>query len=68
MATKSVRTVRYLLQFPIWGDEAMLGHNFLELDYASLLRKLHETLEQLSDTVGAVPLLLPIPAYADARR
>src|SRR5437660_1119811 len=30
------RTLRYLLQAPIWGDEAMLCLNFLEKDYAGL--------------------------------
>jgi hypothetical protein len=31
------RATRYLLQFPIWGDEAMLCLNFLEQDYAGFL-------------------------------
>jgi hypothetical protein len=35
------RALRYLLRFPIWGDEAMLCLNFLELDYAGLTRRLH---------------------------
>ncbi len=35
------RVGRYLLRFPIWGDEAMLCLNFLELDYRGLLRELH---------------------------
>jgi hypothetical protein len=34
------RTVRYLLQFPIWGDEAMLAMNFASLDYAQLTQRL----------------------------
>ena len=34
------RCVRYLLQFPIWLDEAMLGLNFLHLDYLGLTRRL----------------------------
>jgi hypothetical protein len=34
------RTLRYLLHFPLWGDEAMLCLNFLELDYAGLAREL----------------------------
>jgi hypothetical protein len=34
------RTTRYLLQFPIWGDEAMLGINFPRLDYLQLTQRL----------------------------
>jgi hypothetical protein len=34
------RVLRYLLQFPIWGDEAMLALNFLHLDYAGLTQRL----------------------------
>src|SRR4051794_16723875 len=34
------RTVRYLLAFPIWGDEAMLAMNFVWLDYGELTRQL----------------------------
>jgi hypothetical protein len=34
------RALRYLLQAPIWGDEAMLCFNFLEKDYAGLTRGL----------------------------
>ena len=34
------RVVRYLLQFPIWGDEAMLSTNFVWLDYGQLLHRL----------------------------
>src|SRR5947209_2908901 len=34
------RTVRYLLQFPIWGDEAMLALNFAWFDYGQLTQRL----------------------------
>jgi Dolichyl-phosphate-mannose-protein mannosyltransferase len=34
------RFVRYLSQFPIWGDEAMLLLNILERDYAGLTQHL----------------------------
>jgi hypothetical protein len=34
------RAVRYLGQFPIWGDEAMLLLNILERDYAGLTQHL----------------------------
>lgn len=34
------RLVRYCLQFPIWGDEAMLCLNLLDLDYWGLTRQL----------------------------
>jgi Dolichyl-phosphate-mannose-protein mannosyltransferase len=34
------RTVRYVLQFPIWGDEAMLAMNFVWFDYAALTQRL----------------------------
>jgi hypothetical protein len=34
------RVVRYLLRFPLWGDEAMICLNFLELDYAGLTHQL----------------------------
>ncbi|MSQ95704.1 MAG: hypothetical protein EXR98_14255 [Gemmataceae bacterium] len=34
------RVVRYLGQFPIWGDEAMLLLNILERDYAGLTQHL----------------------------
>jgi 4-amino-4-deoxy-L-arabinose transferase-like glycosyltransferase len=34
------RAWRYLLCFPLWGDEAMVCLNFLELDYAGLTRQL----------------------------
>jgi hypothetical protein len=35
------RGTRYLLRFPIWGDEAMLCLNFLERDYLGLTRGLY---------------------------
>jgi hypothetical protein len=35
------RVVRYFLQFPVWGDEAMLCLNFLDRDYVSLTRHLY---------------------------
>ena len=31
------RTVRYLLQFPIWGDESFVCVNFLDARYADLI-------------------------------
>lgn len=34
------RTVRYLLQFPIWGDEALLAINFVWFDYRELTQRL----------------------------
>lgn len=34
------RTLRFLLGFPIWGDEASVCLNFLELDYGGLLHQL----------------------------
>lgn len=34
------RLLRYLLRFPLWGDEAMICLNFLELDYVGLTREL----------------------------
>src|SRR5437016_1562852 len=34
------RSVRYLGQFPIWGDEAMLLLNLFERDYAGLTQQL----------------------------
>jgi hypothetical protein len=34
------RLLRYLLQFPIWGDEAFVCLNLLDGDYASLTRPL----------------------------
>ncbi len=36
------RVTRYLLHFPIWGDEAMLCLNFLERDYLGLARGLSQ--------------------------
>lgn len=34
------RTVRYLLHFPIWGDEALLATNLAWFDYAELAHRL----------------------------
>ena len=34
------RLLRYLLQFPVWGDEAMLCLNFLDHGYHALTRTL----------------------------
>lgn len=34
------RLTRWLLQFPVWGDEAYLALNFLDRDYLGLLRPL----------------------------
>src|SRR5689334_14470733 len=34
------RAVRYLLQFPLWGDESMLCLNFLDHGYLGLARGL----------------------------
>ena len=34
------RAVRYLLQFPIWGDEALLATNFAWFGYGELTRRL----------------------------
>ena len=34
------RILRYLLNFPIWGDEAMLALNFASFDYGELTSKL----------------------------
>jgi hypothetical protein len=34
------RALRYLLQFPIWGDEAFVCLNFLDRDYAGLVQPL----------------------------
>ena len=36
----ATRLIRYLLRFPLWGDEAMLAMNFLDRDYAGLIRPL----------------------------
>jgi hypothetical protein len=35
-----LRLARYLLRFPLWGDEAMLADNFLDRGYADFLRPL----------------------------
>ncbi len=37
----AARLIRYLLRFPLWGDEAMLTMNFLDRDYAGLMRPLN---------------------------
>src|SRR5258708_7354239 len=34
------RSLRYLLRFPLWGDETMLALNFLRLDYLGLTHHL----------------------------
>jgi hypothetical protein len=34
------RTIRYLLRFPIWGDEALLALNFAWFDYGQLTSRL----------------------------
>ena len=34
------RCTRYLMAFPIWGDEALLALNFLHLDYRGLTQRL----------------------------
>ena len=36
----AARLVRYLLRFPLWGDEAMLASNFLDRGYGDLLHPL----------------------------
>ncbi|MGA2259218.1 MAG: hypothetical protein ABSG53_31480, partial [Thermoguttaceae bacterium] len=36
----AVRLIRYLLRFPLWGDEAMLAMNFVERDCAGLMQPL----------------------------
>ena len=36
----AARLLRYLLRFPLWGDEAMLAINFLDRGYAGLMRPL----------------------------
>ena len=36
----AVRLIRYLLRFPLWGDETLLAVNFLDRDYAGLMRPL----------------------------
>ncbi len=35
-----VRAIRYLLDFPLWPDEAYLAHNFLDRNYLELLKPL----------------------------
>ena len=40
MAGLAARLIRYLLRFPLWGDEAMLAMNFIDRGYAELLRPL----------------------------
>ncbi|HEY1601766.1 MAG TPA: hypothetical protein VGG64_19350 [Pirellulales bacterium] len=41
-----LRMGRYLLNFPFWGDELMLVQNYLDRDYADLVKPL--TLEQVA--------------------
>ncbi len=36
----TARLIRYLLRFPLWGDEAMLAMNFLDRGFLDLLRPL----------------------------
>jgi hypothetical protein len=36
----TARLLRYLLRFPLWGDEAMLSMNLMDRDYAGLMRPL----------------------------
>jgi hypothetical protein len=35
-----LRVARYLLRFPLWGDECMLGANFLDRDWLGLMQPL----------------------------
>jgi hypothetical protein len=35
-----IRSIRYLLNFPLWPDEAYLAHNYLDRGYLDLLRAL----------------------------
>ena len=35
-----IRGIRYLLNFPLWPDEAYLAHNYLDRGYLDLLRAL----------------------------
>jgi hypothetical protein len=44
-----IRSIRYLLRFPLWPDEAYLAHNFLDRGYLDLLRPL--------DFIQIAPLL-----------
>jgi hypothetical protein len=53
------RTVRYLLRFPIWGDEAMLLVNYLDRDYRGLLGPI--------DNCQIAPLLYHVAALAAFR-
>src|SRR5262245_8820792 len=39
----TVRLIRYLLKFPLWGDELMLAENFLDRGYAELMQPLGNT-------------------------
>ena len=36
----AVRVVRFLLPFPLWGDEIFVCQNFLDRDYATVLQQL----------------------------
>ena len=36
----AIRTIRFLLDFPLWPDEAYLAHNYLDRGYLDLLRAL----------------------------
>ena len=45
----ALRLGRYLLRYPLWGDELMLAGSFLERDYADMLRPL--------DSLMIAPLL-----------
>ena len=36
----AARLIRYLLRFPLWGDEAALAMNFLDRDYTGLMQPL----------------------------
>ena len=35
-----IRTIRFLLNFPLWPDEAYLAHNYLDRGYLDLLQGL----------------------------
>jgi hypothetical protein len=37
----AARLIRYLLRFPLWGDEAMLATNLVDRDYAGLMQPLN---------------------------
>lgn len=45
----TVRLIRYLLQFPLWPDEAYLAHNYLDRGYLDLAKPL--------DYIQIAPLL-----------